>query len=92
MLTQHRPTLEELRFRQSMLGDPETMSYNHAWGGTIPFLDKKRYFASKRFTCLYLRPPKIALIIAAYDAGNQSVSFSGMFRSVIKRASSSGFI
>lgn len=30
-----KPKLEELNFRQSLLGDEETMSYNHAWGGTI---------------------------------------------------------
>lgn len=37
MLTLHKPGYEDLRFRQKMLGDEETMSYNHAWGGTIPF-------------------------------------------------------
>ena len=31
------PTLEELWFRQRMLEDLETMAYNHAWGGTIPW-------------------------------------------------------
>ena len=31
------PKFEDLRFRQAMLEDPATMSYNHAWGGTIPF-------------------------------------------------------
>ena len=31
------PRPEELWFRQMMLEDPDTMSYNHAWGGTIPF-------------------------------------------------------
>lgn len=33
----HVPTLEELWFRQRMLEDPETMAYNRAWGGTIPW-------------------------------------------------------
>ena len=33
----HRPALEELAFRQAFLGDPETMAYNHAYGGTIDF-------------------------------------------------------
>lgn len=33
----HRPRPEDLWFRQAMLADPETMSYNDAWGGTIPF-------------------------------------------------------
>lgn len=36
-LTLHTPTLEELWFRQRMLADPETMAYNRAWGGTIPW-------------------------------------------------------
>lgn len=33
----YQPQLEELRFREAMMADPETMSYNNAWGGTIPF-------------------------------------------------------
>lgn len=33
----YRPELDELGFRQSLLGDAETMAYNHAYGGTIPF-------------------------------------------------------
>lgn len=33
----YKPHIEDLWFRQAMLADPETMSYNHAWGGTIPF-------------------------------------------------------
>ena len=31
------PTLEDMWFRQTMLEDEETMSYNHAWGGTVSF-------------------------------------------------------
>ena len=33
----YKPQLEDLWFRQAMMADPETMSYNNAWGGTIPF-------------------------------------------------------
>lgn len=33
----YRPGLEELIFRQSLLEDPETMAYNHVYGGTIAF-------------------------------------------------------
>ena len=29
------PKLEEMDFRQRLLADEATMSYNHAWGGTI---------------------------------------------------------
>ena len=36
-ITIYTPSLEDLWFRQKMMADPETMSYNHAWGGTIPF-------------------------------------------------------
>ena len=32
-----RPGYRDLWFRQMMLADPETMSYNHSWGGTIDF-------------------------------------------------------
>ena len=31
------PGYRDLWFRQMMLADPETMSYNHSWGGTIDF-------------------------------------------------------
>ena len=37
MLEPITPTLEDLWFRESLMADEETMSYNHAWGGTIPF-------------------------------------------------------
>ena len=37
MLTLCVPKMEDLWFRQTMLADAETMSYNHAWGGTIPW-------------------------------------------------------
>ena len=37
MLTLYTPQLEDLRFKEQMLGDAQTMSYNHAYGGTIPF-------------------------------------------------------
>ena len=33
----YKPQLEEMWFREALLADPETMSYNRAWGGTIPF-------------------------------------------------------
>ena len=31
------PAVEDLWFRERLLADEETMSYNHAWGGTIAF-------------------------------------------------------
>ncbi|MBQ8087638.1 MAG: GNAT family N-acetyltransferase [Clostridia bacterium] len=37
MLTIYEPKYEDLWFRQMMMNDEETMSYNHAWGGTIPW-------------------------------------------------------
>lgn len=36
-VTLRRPAPEELAFRQALLGDPDTMAYNHAYGGTIAF-------------------------------------------------------
>ena len=36
-LTLYRPELDELIYREKWLNDPETMAYNHAYGGTIPF-------------------------------------------------------
>ena len=32
-----KPKLQDLWFRRQLLADETTMSYNHAWGGTIPF-------------------------------------------------------
>ena len=37
MLKAITPTLEDMWFRESLMADEETMSYNHACGGTIPF-------------------------------------------------------
>ena len=37
MLTLYEPCVDDLWFRQQLLGDEQTMSYNHAYGGTIPF-------------------------------------------------------
>lgn len=37
MLKVVKPELEDLWFRESMMADIETMSYNDAWGGTNPF-------------------------------------------------------
>ena len=36
-LTLYRPELDDLAYREKWLSDPQTMSYNHAYGGTIPF-------------------------------------------------------
>jgi RimJ/RimL family protein N-acetyltransferase len=33
----YTPKLDELWFRKEFMSDPDTMSYNNAWGGTIPF-------------------------------------------------------
>ena len=33
----YTPKLEDLWFRKQFMADEETMSYNHHWGGTIPF-------------------------------------------------------
>ena len=37
MLIVYKPTIDDMWFRRKMLEDEETMSYNHAWGGAIPF-------------------------------------------------------
>lgn len=37
MLETTVPALEDLWFRQKLLADEDTMSYNHAWGGAISF-------------------------------------------------------
>ena len=41
MLTLYEPKYEDLWFRQMMLADEDTMSYNHAWGGTILWPEDK---------------------------------------------------
>jgi RimJ/RimL family protein N-acetyltransferase len=41
MIKCYQPALEDLGFRESLLADPDTMSYNNAWGGTIPFPREK---------------------------------------------------
>lgn len=37
MIKLYSPKLEDLWFRRMFMADEETMSYNHHWGGTIPF-------------------------------------------------------
>ena len=37
MLELYEPQVEDLWFKEKMMGDEQTMSYNHAYGGTIPF-------------------------------------------------------
>lgn len=37
MIKLYEPRLKDLWFRKKFMNDPETMSFNHAWGGTIPF-------------------------------------------------------
>ena len=37
ILTLVKPTFDDLWFRQKLMADEETMSYNAKWGGTIPF-------------------------------------------------------
>ena len=41
MLIAVEPAYEDLWFRRMMLEDEETMSYNHAWGGTVSFPEEK---------------------------------------------------
>lgn len=41
MLELYTPKYEDLWFKQTMMADEETMSYNHTWGGTIPFQEEK---------------------------------------------------
>ena len=40
MLTLVTPNLDDLWFRQELMTDEDTMSYNAKWGGTISFLKK----------------------------------------------------
>lgn len=35
------PSFNDLWFREKYMGDEETMSYNHTWGGTIPFPENR---------------------------------------------------
>ena len=41
MVRFYLPRYEDLWFRQKLLGDAATMSYNHAWGGTIDFPESR---------------------------------------------------
>ena len=41
VLSLYTPEYRDLWFRQAMLSDEETMAYNHAWGGTIPFPEER---------------------------------------------------
>ncbi len=41
MIKTYKPKMCDLWFREKLLSDEETMSYNAAWGGTIPFPNEK---------------------------------------------------
>lgn len=41
MIKLYIPQYEDLWFRQMFMADEETMSYNHNWGGTIPFPEEE---------------------------------------------------
>lgn len=41
MVEVYKPKVEDLWFREKLLSDGETMSYNAAWGGTIPFPEER---------------------------------------------------
>ena len=40
-LSLYRPKLAELDFRRKLLSDPDTMTYNHAYGGVIDFPEER---------------------------------------------------
>lgn len=40
-LVLHKPAFGELAFRKQLLGDPETMAFNHAYGGVISFPEER---------------------------------------------------
>ena len=42
MLELYKPLVDDLWFKEKMMGDEQTMSYNHAYGGTIPFPNVRR--------------------------------------------------
>ena len=41
MVELYKPCIEDLWFKETMLSDAQTMAYNHAYGGTIPFPKEK---------------------------------------------------
>ena len=66
MIVAYKPEPEDLWFRQKFMADEATMSYNHAWGGTIPFPESEWeswydhwlvHHENKRFY-RYLQDPK----------------------------------
>ena len=61
-LTLYRPALAELDFRQKLLADPATMTYNHAWGGVIDFPEERwadwyERWSDREHFYRYLRQP-----------------------------------
>ena len=41
MITLYKPTIDDLHYRQSLIADKETMSYNEKWGGAIDWSQEK---------------------------------------------------
>lgn len=64
MIRLYEPRLEDLWFRRELLSDEATMSYNHAWGGIIPFPESRWpgwyddwviHHENKRFYCYLMK-------------------------------------
>ncbi len=68
-LTLHVPTFEELWFRQRMLEDPETMAYNHAWGGIIPW-PRERWTAWYEYWLIHPEGKRFYRYLRDEDTGN----------------------
>lgn len=80
----HIPTVSEMSFRQELLSDKETMSYNNKWGGTIDFPKTmwenvhKRLTSSKNSFYAYLFSTK-----EQYFIGEASYHYSDEFKEYI---------
>jgi len=61
MISLYKPTIDELWFKQKMLQDEKTMSFNHDYGGTIIFEETKwpqwydKWFSNPDYFYRYLQ-------------------------------------
>ena len=78
MLETYKPDIGELGFRQGLMADPETMSYNAAWGGTIPFPQEERACANP--APLLPKPAKKRILEAVFHPVGMEHFYKDHFR------------
>ena len=92
----YKPAFADLDFRQALLADPETMSYNRAWGGAIDWPESEwrqwysRWVAQDREQCFYRYLVTGEKVFIGEVAYNYDPKFGGYMADIIISAKHRG--